>query len=60
MEDEKTRKFLNDLSVPVTRLDGDDIPVSKFLENNLLGGVMIPGTSKYEKRNPNPADSSGS
>jgi hypothetical protein len=31
------------------------IPISTFLENNLLGGVMIPGTSKYEKRSPNPS-----
>lgn len=53
MEDEKTRKFLDEIAGPVARLDGDDIPVSKFLENNLLGGVMITGTTKFEKRNPN-------
>lgn len=55
MEDSKMKKFLDDISVPVTQLEGDSIPVSKFLENKLLGGVMIPGTSKFEKRNPNPS-----
>ena len=55
IEDEKVRKFMHEIGDPVTRLEGDDIPVSKFLANNLLGGVMIPGTAKYEKRNPNPS-----
>ena len=55
IDDEKVRKFMQEIGDPVTRLEGDDIPVSKFLANNLLGGVMIPGTSKYEKRCPNPS-----
>jgi pyruvate-ferredoxin/flavodoxin oxidoreductase len=55
IEDEKARKFMTEIGDPVARLDGDDIPISTFLQNNLLGGVMIPGTSKYEKRNPNPS-----
>lgn len=55
LDDEKVRKFMTDIADPVTRLEGDDIPVSKFLENHLLGGVMIPGTTKFEKRNPNPS-----
>jgi len=55
ISDEKIRKFMEEIGDPVTRLEGDEIPVSKFLANNLLGGVMIPGTSKYEKRNPNPS-----
>lgn len=54
IDDEKVHKFMTEIGDPVARLQGDDIPVSKFLENNLLGGVMIPGTSKFEKRNPNP------
>jgi homodimeric pyruvate:ferredoxin (flavodoxin) oxidoreductase len=53
--DDKTRKFMEDIADPVTRLQGDDIPVSKFLENHLLGGVMMTGTTKFEKRNPNPS-----
>lgn len=55
LDDEKVRKFMTDIVDPVSRLEGDDIPVSKFLENHLLGGVMIPGTTKFEKRNPNPS-----
>jgi pyruvate-ferredoxin/flavodoxin oxidoreductase len=57
LDDEKVRKFMIDIGDPVSRLEGDDIPVSKFLENHLLGGVMVPGTTKYEKRNPNPSKS---
>lgn len=55
LDDEKVRKFMLDIVDPVSRLEGDDIPVSKFLENHLLGGVMVPGTTKFEKRNPNPS-----
>jgi pyruvate-ferredoxin/flavodoxin oxidoreductase len=55
LDDEKLRKFMTDIVDPVSRLEGDDIPVSKFLENHLLGGVMVPGTTKFEKRNPNPS-----
>ena len=55
LDDEKIRKFMVDIADPVNRLEGNDIPVSKFLENHLLGGVMVTGTTKYEKRNPNPS-----
>lgn len=55
LDDEKVAKFMTDIVDPVSRLEGDDIPVSKFLENHLLGGVMMPGTTKFEKRNPNPS-----
>ena len=55
ISDEKAKKFMEEIGDPVTRLEGDDIPVSTFLANNLLGGVMIPGTTKFEKRNPNPS-----
>jgi pyruvate-ferredoxin/flavodoxin oxidoreductase len=55
LDDEKLHKFMVDIVEPVARLEGDDIPVSKFLENHLLGGVMIPGTTRFEKRNPNPS-----
>lgn len=53
IDDEKTRRFMEDIVDPISRLEGDDIPVSKFLENHVLGGVMIPGTTRVEKRNPN-------
>lgn len=55
IDDEKVRKFMTDIFDPVSRLEGEDIPISKFRENGLLGGRMIMGTSKYEKRNPNPS-----
>lgn len=37
LDDEKVRKFMTDIVEPISRLEGDDIPVSKFLENRLLG-----------------------
>jgi pyruvate-ferredoxin/flavodoxin oxidoreductase len=55
IDDEKARKFMAEIGDPVNRMEGDDIPISAFLANNLLGGVMIPGTSQYEKRRPNPS-----
>lgn len=55
IDDEKARKFMTEIFDPVYRLEGDDIPVSKFLENNLVSGQMIMGTTKYEKRKPNPS-----
>ena len=53
IDDEKTRRFVEEIVDPISRMEGDAIPVSKFLENHLLGGVMIPGTTRVEKRNPN-------
>jgi pyruvate dehydrogenase (NADP+) len=55
IDNEKARKFMMEIGDPVTRLEGDGIPISTFLNNNLLGGVMMPGTSQYEKRSPNPS-----
>ena len=55
LDDTKLQKFMSEIVEPVARLEGDDIPVSTFLENHLLGGVMIPGTTRFEKRNPNPS-----
>ena len=55
IDDEKTRKFMEDIAEPVSHLEGDTIPISKFLENHMLGGIMQPGTTKYEKRQPNPS-----
>jgi pyruvate-ferredoxin/flavodoxin oxidoreductase len=54
IDDEKVRKFMIDIAEPVSQLEGDDIPVSKFLEHHMENGTMIMGTSKYEKRTPNP------
>jgi pyruvate-ferredoxin/flavodoxin oxidoreductase len=55
IDDDKTRKFMEEIAEPVSHLDGDSIPVSLFLQNAMLGGSMIPGTSKFEKRRPNPS-----
>lgn len=55
IDNKKVQKFMAEIGDPVTRLEGDDIPISAFLANDLLGGVMMPGTSKYDKRSPNPA-----
>ena len=40
-------KFYNDIMTPINKLNGANIPVSKFSED---GSVPL-GTSKYEKRN---------
>ncbi|KAL7553608.1 hypothetical protein ACHAWF_016914 [Thalassiosira exigua] len=56
IDDGKTRKFMEEIAQPVSRLEGDNIPISKFLENHMLGGTMQPGTTKYEKRRPNPCN----
>lgn len=53
IDDEKTRKFMEEIATPVTALEGDNIPISKFLQNHMLGGMMTPGTTRYEKRSPN-------
>ncbi|KAL7522654.1 hypothetical protein ACHAWX_007353 [Stephanocyclus meneghinianus] len=55
IDDEKTRKFMEEIAEPVSNLEGDDIPISKFLDNEMIGGVMLPGTTRYEKRRPNPS-----
>lgn len=55
IDDEKTRKFMEEIAEPVSHLEGDNIPISKFLSNEMLGGTMQPGTTRYEKRRPNPS-----
>jgi len=53
IDDAKTKKFVQEIAEPVSHLEGDSIPVSLFLQNAMLGGNMISGTSKFEKRRPN-------
>ena len=53
IDDAKTKKFVQEIAEPVSHLEGDSIPVSLFLQNAMLGGNMITGTSKFEKRRPN-------
>lgn len=53
IDDAMTKKFVQEIAEPVSHLEGDTIPVSLFLQNAMLGGNMITGTSKFEKRRPN-------
>ena len=41
-------KFINDILVPMVRQEGNDLPVSKFVD--LVDGTFPAGTSKFEKR----------
>ncbi len=45
---EGASEFINDILVPMTRQEGNDLPVSKFVEH--VDGTFPSGTSKYEKR----------
>ncbi|MBP2025906.1 pyruvate:ferredoxin (flavodoxin) oxidoreductase [Peptoniphilus stercorisuis] len=41
-------QFINDILVPMTRQEGNDLPVSAFVDR--VDGTFPSGTSKYEKR----------
>ena len=41
-------KFINEILVPMTRQEGNDLPVSAFVDR--VDGTFPSGTSKYEKR----------
>ncbi|CDZ74977.1 Pyruvate dehydrogenase (NADP(+)) [Peptoniphilus sp. ING2-D1G] len=45
---EGASEFINDILVPMTRQEGNDLPVSKFVAH--VDGTFPSGTSKYEKR----------
>ncbi len=47
--DQVQTNYLNDVMVPTNALDGDHIPVSKFLET--VTGMIPSGTAAFEKRN---------
>ncbi|MGB0675531.1 MAG: pyruvate:ferredoxin (flavodoxin) oxidoreductase, partial [Candidatus Nanopelagicales bacterium] len=53
--EDKYKGFVSDIMESMSRFEGDDIPVSAFLNNGMLGGMMPPGTARYEKRIPNPS-----
>ncbi|MDO5715580.1 MAG: pyruvate:ferredoxin (flavodoxin) oxidoreductase [Tissierellia bacterium] len=42
--------FINKILVPVNRQEGNDLPVSTFVEMDMIDGTFPSGTSKYEKR----------
>lgn len=56
IEDMGKSKYVKDIVDPVLKFEGNQIPVSKFIENDMLGGIVPAGTTKYEKRNPNPTN----
>ncbi len=43
-------EFIKDIVVPINRQEGDKIPVSTFIKNNMDDGTFMHGTSAYEKR----------
>jgi len=49
-ETENIPKFISDIVVPINRQEGDKIPVSTFIKNNMDDGTFMHGTSAYEKR----------
>ena len=47
-KDEFATRYLNDIMVPYSHMDADNIPVSKFVET--ANGMLPTGTSAFEKR----------
>ncbi|EER04712.1 pyruvate:ferredoxin oxidoreductase/NADPH-cytochrome P450, putative [Perkinsus marinus ATCC 50983] len=45
-----TAEFTKNIQAPIALLKGDDIPVSAFASDELVGGKVPLGTSKVEKR----------
>lgn len=43
-------EWINRVLVPVNRQEGNDLPVSTFVEMNMVDGTFPAGTSRYEKR----------
>ncbi|EKY25396.1 pyruvate:ferredoxin (flavodoxin) oxidoreductase [Clostridium celatum] len=50
--DEKMQvpKFVEEVCIPINRLEGNNLPVSTFVNNNLEDGTFMHGTTAYEKR----------
>ena len=55
-EDEKKEElkdipaFIKEIVEPINRLEGDSIPVSTFVKNDMEDGTFMHGTAAYEKR----------
>ena len=43
-------KFIEEICMPINRLQGNELPVSTFINNNLEDGTFRNGTTEYEKR----------
>ena len=42
--------FIRDICIPINKLEGNDLPVSAFVNNNIEDGTFMHGTTEYEKR----------
>ena len=49
--DEKMQvpKFVEEVCIPINRLEGNNLPVSTFVNNNLEDGTFMHGTTAYER-----------
>ncbi|MEN8076738.1 pyruvate:ferredoxin (flavodoxin) oxidoreductase [Clostridioides difficile] len=43
-------KFIEEICIPINRLEGNELPVSTFINNNAEDGTFMHGTTEYEKR----------
>ena len=43
-------EFIRDICIPINKLEGNDLPVSAFVNNNIEDGTFMHGTTEYEKR----------
>ena len=43
-------EFIKEIVKPMTKLEGDKIPISTFIDNNMQDGTFMHGTTSYEKR----------
>ena len=42
--------FVKNICIPMNKLEGNNLPVSAFVNNNIEDGTFMHGTTKYEKR----------
>ncbi|CAI3606956.1 pyruvate:ferredoxin (flavodoxin) oxidoreductase [Clostridium neonatale] len=43
-------EFIKEIVKPMTKLEGNNIPISTFIKNNMQDGTFMHGTTSYEKR----------
>ena len=49
-KDKYIPKFVEDICIPINKLEGNDIKVSTFIEHNIEDGSFMSGTTAFEKR----------
>ena len=42
--------FIKEITIPMNKLEGDNLPVSAFIKHNITDGTFMPGTTAFEKR----------